>query len=146
MKISLPKSLPRPTLIDDRIDPSRVGEKFIQWTDNTPSTEHILTWLSIYWLTKSYPSSIFYYRDPSMRMSIYDRPGANAKDLTKDLQGLYVDKPMGYTKFPCELMPVPESWAKGTGNLVHFNEHQVGESSCLSLPSSRSRHSLLIPG
>ncbi|KAH8078649.1 hypothetical protein HD553DRAFT_143594 [Filobasidium floriforme] len=103
-----------------------VGEKFIQWTDNTPSTEHILTWLSIYWLTKSYPSSIFYYRDPSMRMSIYNRPGANAKDLTKELQGLYVDKPMGYTKFPCELMPVPESWAKGTGNLVHFNEHQVG--------------------
>lgn len=81
-----------------------------------------------------------------MRMSIYDRPGANAKDLTKDLQGLYVDKPMGYTKFPCELMPVPESWAKGTGNLVHFNEHQVGESSCPSLLSSRSGHSLLTPG
>lgn len=106
----------------------RVGEKFIHWTDNTPSKSHMLTWLTLYWLTKSYPTSIFYYRDVSQRLDITVSPGSDPTDLTKELKGMYVDKPIGYSKFPKELLVTPESWARKTGNMVFFNEHRVGES------------------
>lgn len=38
----------------------------------------------------------------------------------------YVDKPFGYSFFPCELFPVPGSWAGTLANLVHFKRHESG--------------------
>ena len=105
----------------------RVGEKLIHWTDNTPSKEDMLTWLTLYWLTKSYPTSIFYYRDRSQKLDILTSPGSDTTDPKVPLKGMYVDKPIGYTKFPREILVTPEGWARKTGNVVFFNEHKVGK-------------------
>lgn len=35
-------------------------------------------------------------------------------------------KPMGFSWFPKELMPVPISWVATTGNLVSWNRHETG--------------------
>lgn len=110
-----------------------VGEKLHEWTDKTPSMEVVLQWLTLYWLTQTFPTSIYPYRhtmheqkDPTTR------PGESAKDFTKPMTGTYVDKPMGYSLFEYELLPTPISWAKKTGNLVSFAEHEYGESEGLS--------------
>lgn len=105
----------------------RVGEKFLHWTDAVPTQDHMLTWLTLYWLTKSYASSIFYYRDPSESMNVTIPPGPGATDPSIDLEGLFVDKPLGYSKFPMELKVTPEHWAQRTGNLVFFKEHSAGQ-------------------
>ena len=107
-----------------------MGEKLLDWTDTTPSKEHILTWLSIYWLTKTFPTSIFYYRDFEARLSLTTRPGSHAKDLSTNMEGMYVEKPIGFTKFPKELMVPPKSWVQATGNLVFYNEHKIGKFGC----------------
>jgi microsomal epoxide hydrolase len=108
----------------------RVGEKLLHWTDTTPSKTHILTWLSLYWLTRSYPTSIYPYRSSFPKLSLSTHPGplSDTRDLGKELKGAYVEKPMGYSKFPYELIPTPESWAGKTGNMVFFKEHDVGQS------------------
>jgi hypothetical protein len=73
-----------------------VGEKLHEWTDATPPMEVVLQWLTLYWLTQSFPTSIYPYRwtkvdhpDPTKR------PGEEARDLGKPLKGTYVEKPMG---------------------------------------------------
>lgn len=35
----------------------------------------------------------------------------------------YIEKPLGFSSFPKELLPVPRSWIETTGNLVHFKNH-----------------------
>jgi hypothetical protein len=41
---------------------------------------------------------------------------------------MYVDKPVGFSKFPKDFSVVPKSWAETTGQLVFYKEHQVGKS------------------
>lgn len=41
----------------------RIGEKMIDWSDETPSMETILANVSLYWFTGCYPSSIYPYRE-----------------------------------------------------------------------------------
>lgn len=43
-----------------------IGEKFLDWRDSRtpPSLDHILANITLYWLTESYPSSIYTYRCP----------------------------------------------------------------------------------
>ena len=40
----------------------RLGEKYMEWSDITPSLETILSFTTLYWLTDTYPSSIYTYR------------------------------------------------------------------------------------
>ncbi len=40
----------------------RIGEKYLEWSDIKPSLETILTFTTLYWLTDTYPSSIYTYR------------------------------------------------------------------------------------
>ena len=40
----------------------RIGEKFLVWTDVDPSLETILESVSLYWLTETFPRSIYPYR------------------------------------------------------------------------------------
>lgn len=35
----------------------------------------------------------------------------------------YIDKPMGFSSFPKELVPTPKSWAASRGNLVFYRAH-----------------------
>ncbi|EGU82709.1 hypothetical protein FOXB_06764 [Fusarium oxysporum f. sp. conglutinans Fo5176] len=93
-----------------------VGEKFLSWSDEDPPLEEILTSVSLYWLTDSFPTSIFPYRqrfDP-------DYPGAHDHPKWK------ISKPLGYSWFPFELAPIPVSWVKTTGNLVFWRDHKRG--------------------
>lgn len=57
----------------------------------------------------------------------------------------YIDKPTGYSLFAHEIVPIPESWAAKTCNLVSFNQHDRGghfavcgflHETCLPLPLS----------
>ncbi|KAF5720915.1 microsomal epoxide hydrolase [Fusarium globosum] len=93
-----------------------VGEKFLSWSDEDPPLDEILTSVSLYWLTDSFPTSIFPYRqrfDP-------DYPGAHDHPKWK------ISKPLGYSWFPFELAPIPVSWVKTTGNLVFWRDHERG--------------------
>lgn len=44
----------------------RIGEKFLAWTEEDPSLDTILTSVSLYWLTDTFPRSIYPYRDASI--------------------------------------------------------------------------------
>ncbi|KAF9776543.1 hypothetical protein IL306_005252 [Fusarium sp. DS 682] len=93
-----------------------VGEKFLTWSDEDPPLEEILTSVSLYWFTDSFPTSIYPYRqrfDP-------ERPGVHNNPSWK------ISKPLGYSWFPYELAPMPVSWVKTTGNLVFWRDHQRG--------------------
>ncbi len=39
---------------------------------------------------------------------------------------MYVDKPLGVSAFPCELMPWPRAWAEGAGRVVAYAQHDKG--------------------
>lgn len=106
-----------------------VGEKLHEWTDETPPMSVVMQWLTLYWLTQTFPTSIYAYRHTMLEhKDPTTRPGESAKDFTKPMTGTYVDKPMGYSLFEYELLPTPIAWAEKTGNLVSSAEHQHGES------------------
>jgi hypothetical protein len=46
-------------------DICRIGEKFLEWTDETPSLDEILASVSLYWLTDTFPGAIYPYREVS---------------------------------------------------------------------------------
>lgn len=46
-------------------DDCRIGEKFLEWTDETPSLHEILASVSLYWLTDTFPRAIYPYREVS---------------------------------------------------------------------------------
>ncbi|KAH7018706.1 Alpha/Beta hydrolase protein [Macrophomina phaseolina] len=95
-----------------------IGEKFYTWTDEPPSTNAILDSVSLYWLTSTFPTSIYTYRRGL---------GPRADKITFHSQPEnYVRKPFGFSWFPKELMPVPKSWAASTGNLVWYRQHSSG--------------------
>lgn len=96
----------------------RIGEKFYTWTDAPPSTNTILESVSLYWLTSTFPTSIYTYRRGL---------GPRADKITFHAQPEnYVRKPFGFSWFPQELMPVPKAWAATTGNLVWHKQHSSG--------------------
>ncbi|KAJ6464772.1 Alpha/Beta hydrolase protein [Mycena vitilis] len=80
---------------------SWIGEKMLEWSDENPSLDEILTNVSIYWFTNSISTSFYPYRE-------------------------YHEKPLGYTWFPREIIPVPESWVKKDANLVFYRQAKAG--------------------
>ncbi|KAL4937998.1 hypothetical protein BDV06DRAFT_226412 [Aspergillus oleicola] len=94
-----------------------VGEKLIQWPDAPLPKTTILDLITLYWFTESFPRAIYPYRE-SNPIPRYPTPSM-AKEH-------YLHKPLGFSWFPQELMPVPKSWIVKTGNLVHFKQHTEG--------------------
>jgi len=43
----------------------RIGEKFLDWTDDDPSLDLILESVTLYWLTGCMPTSVYPYRQVS---------------------------------------------------------------------------------
>jgi hypothetical protein len=41
----------------------RIGEKFQEWTDETPPLKQILDSITLYWFTESFPRCIYVYRE-----------------------------------------------------------------------------------
>ncbi|OBT38672.1 hypothetical protein VE00_11120 [Pseudogymnoascus sp. WSF 3629] len=91
-----------------------IAEKFIDWSDKTPPLDTILESVSLYWLTETFPTSIYPYRERFQDLGIADKPE------------YYIKKPMGFSWFPKELLPTPVSWVATTGNLVFHRHHTKG--------------------
>ncbi|KAF9872909.1 epoxide hydrolase [Colletotrichum karsti] len=114
---------------------ARIGEKFLAWTDQSPSMDEILSSVTLYWLTQTFPRAIYPYRqeiidepfgpiiDAKCRKALQEGP---RKYMVHPDPKFYCHQPMGYSYFPCEIAPVPKSWAATTGNLVWFNRHDKG--------------------
>ncbi|WVQ94796.1 hypothetical protein IAU59_001879 [Kwoniella sp. CBS 9459] len=92
-----------------------IGEKFLAWSDEDPSLDTILTFISLYWFTDTYPSSIWNYR--YSLGSKRDEPSAEDE---------YQHTPMGFSYFPKEITPVPIHWIEKVNNLVWSKEHKAG--------------------
>lgn len=93
-----------------------IGEKFLDWTDQDPPLDVILESVSLYWLTETFPTSTYPYRQ-------LFTPGVVGAHENPEW---YVHKPMGYSYFPIELSPTPRSWAATTGDLVFYRQHHSG--------------------
>lgn len=90
----------------------------------------LLQWLTLFWLTQSFPTSIYMYRHLSTCGDFTVAPTvAERADLTRRMPGLrIVGKKMGYSTFPGEIFPVPRAWAAKTGDLVFYRLNEKGES------------------
>ncbi|OMP86619.1 putative epoxide hydrolase [Diplodia seriata] len=95
-----------------------IGEKFLTWTDAAPPLPTILDAVSLYWLTDTFPTSIYTYRHGlgprADKVTFHAQPENHAK------------KPFGFSWFPKELMPTPRAWAATTGDLVWSRLHASG--------------------
>ncbi|KAF2164752.1 hypothetical protein M409DRAFT_67838 [Zasmidium cellare ATCC 36951] len=94
-----------------------LGEKYLAWVDpNKPlSFEKILTAVSLYHLTDTFPRSIYSYRE------IFGRsPPENPYD-----DG-FIDKPFGYSRFRFDVSGVPPSWAAASANMVFSKSQEHG--------------------
>ncbi|KAK4546407.1 hypothetical protein LTR36_002084 [Oleoguttula mirabilis] len=87
-----------------------IGEKFLEWTDEDPALDDILESVSLYWLTDTFPRCIYPYR------GIMSGPRPPQ----------YVEKPSGFSFFPKEISPFPQSWVAETCNLVAYSQHSSG--------------------
>jgi microsomal epoxide hydrolase len=112
-----------------------VGEKFLDWTDTTPSLDQILEAVTLYWLTNTFPRAIYPYRGELVKGAspltedkdyrLVFKKGPQRYMLHSDPQ-LFCRKPFGYSWNPKEIAPIPKSWAMTTGNLVWFKRHTKG--------------------
>jgi microsomal epoxide hydrolase len=66
----------RPSTIGHALSSSPVAllawlaEKFLEWTDEDPSVDHVLEMASLWWLTETFPTSIYPYREVSRPPSL----------------------------------------------------------------------------
>ncbi|EEA28094.1 hypothetical protein EYB25_000964 [Talaromyces marneffei] len=95
-----------------------IGERFLDWPDkhNPIPLRTILTEVTLYWLTETFPRSIYTYREtyPPPPVPLVQQPEQ------------YIHKPFGFSYFPLELIPTPRSWVELTGDLVFWKEHIKG--------------------
>ncbi|KAF2467733.1 epoxide hydrolase-like protein [Lindgomyces ingoldianus] len=88
-----------------------IGEKLLEWTDETPAMDIILTNISLYWFTQSFPRCIYLHR------TIFNGPPPPWPPISK---------PTGFSFFRYELFPPIESLIKKDCNLVFSKEHTSG--------------------
>ena len=95
----------------------RVGEKFLVWSDQSPSIETILGDVTLYWLTNTISTSLYHYRSTAGRYAStsFKMPDLNANK-----------KPVGYSLFAKEIQPIPKVAAEKLCNLVWFRRHDKG--------------------
>ncbi|KAF4806279.1 putative epoxide hydrolase [Colletotrichum siamense] len=112
-----------------------IGEKFLTWTHETPSMDEILASVTLYWLTQTFPRGIYPYRQEVIDDTHGSMTDAECRRVIKDGAKRYMfhpdpeyycEKPMGYSWFPYEIVPVPKAWAATTGNLVWYRPHDKG--------------------
>ncbi|KAL7930201.1 Alpha/Beta hydrolase protein [Trichoderma chlorosporum] len=93
-----------------------IGEKFLSWTDEDPPLDEILASVTLYWLTETFPRSIYPYRQ-------LFTPGVIGAHENPEW---YIKKHFGYSFFPKELAPIPQAWARTTGTLEFYRQHESG--------------------
>lgn len=89
-----------------------------------PSVDEILDSVTLYWLTESFPTAIYTYRQSwAPYGSSHDHPD------------FYITKPLAFSWFPYELMPIPIAWVRRTGNLVYYKRHdRIGHFAAMEAP------------
>jgi microsomal epoxide hydrolase len=108
----------------------------LSWTDDDPELDTILESVTLYWLTETYARCIYPYREVSEDVTIDLRTQADApqhhgtstdvEKMKPESKKFHCDKPMGFSWFPKELIPLPKSWIATSGNLVFFRQHTSG--------------------
>jgi pimeloyl-ACP methyl ester carboxylesterase len=106
-----PPSHLAPNIPNNINPPCRIGEKFLEWTDEDPSLDTILTNVSLYWFTNGFPRSIYPYRQ------LFGTSRAHFE---------YISKPTGFSFFPYELFPGIKSVLEKNCNLVFYRQHDQG--------------------
>lgn len=87
-----------------------IGEKFLEWSDEDPSLDDIISSVSLYWFTQCFPRSIYPYR------TLFN-------DITSQEK---LVKPTGYSYFQWEIMPGIKKMVEKQVNLVHYRYHERG--------------------
>jgi microsomal epoxide hydrolase len=95
-----------------KITGSRIGEKFLEWSDEDPALDTILTNISLYWFTACFPTCLAIYRQNF---------GASGR-----MEIPMTDKPLGYSFFAYELVPGIKSILDKETNLVFYKRHERG--------------------
>ncbi|KFZ17100.1 hypothetical protein V501_01891 [Pseudogymnoascus sp. VKM F-4519 (FW-2642)] len=91
-----------------------IGEKFLDWTDEDPPMDTIL---------ESAGMSPLEFHPMELNLLQLFTPGnVGAHEDPK----WHINKPFGFSWFPKELAPIPQSWAATTGNLVFYRQHDAG--------------------
>jgi len=93
---------------------SRIGEKLLEWSDQTPSLDEILTNVSLYWFTNSFPRSIYPYQ------ASFNKSAEPVPEFP------YIIKPLGFSWFTAEIMPGFQNAVAKHGNLVFHRTHDKG--------------------
>ncbi|KIW69041.1 hypothetical protein PV04_04945 [Phialophora macrospora] len=99
-----------------------IYEKLHDWSDNYPWTdEEICIWVSIYWFSTAGPAAAqrIYY-EIGRSGSWGERMGG--KEMKKWLPGVKI----GCSHFPRDILVLPSSWARTTGNVVFERDHDSG--------------------
>jgi len=94
-----------------------IGEKYLEWSDEDPSVDTVLFHVSLYWLTDTYARSVYPYR------GFFGNDGP-PKLPPADSPIMYIQKPLGYSLFPKEIMATPVATVKKCGNLVWSRVHE----------------------
>lgn len=84
--------------------------------ETTPSLDTILANITLYWITRTFPTSLYHYRTTNGKAATESGSGKLGK----------ISKQAGYSHFVHELIPTPISWVEstGTGNLVWSKRHE----------------------
>ncbi|KAL2851048.1 Alpha/Beta hydrolase protein [Aspergillus pseudoustus] len=93
-----------------------IGEKHLEWSDprGPISLDTILSMVTFYWFTSTFPRALYHAELVKNVLAGKSHP-------------ISLEKPMGYSLFPYDLVLVPHAWAKETyPNLVLFKTHSAG--------------------
>ncbi|KAF5021638.1 hypothetical protein F66182_6338 [Fusarium sp. NRRL 66182] len=91
-----------------------IGEKMVEWSDETPDRDLILTNVALYWFTGCYPTSIYQH------LMVLESPGL----LTGAWKSIRV--PLGYSSFRRELVTAPKRWIDQTDQVRWYRMHAKG--------------------
>ncbi|MDN5284241.1 MAG: multidrug transporter [Mucilaginibacter sp.] len=116
----------KPQTISFGLDDSPVGlcawivEKFYSWSghdgslDSTITKDELLANITLYWLTKTFSSSIRLYRENRLNPTLKFR------------EGQYVTVPVAFARFPKELPTPPRCYVERGYNIQQWNEMLAG--------------------
>lgn len=94
-----------------------IGEKMLAWShdETTPSLDIILANITLYWITHTFPTSLYHYRTTAGKAVVESGEGEPGK----------ITKQAGYSHFVHELVPTPISWIEstGSGSLIWSKRH-----------------------
>ncbi|CAK7218498.1 hypothetical protein SEUCBS140593_003567 [Sporothrix eucalyptigena] len=92
-----------------------IGEKYMDWTDEDPPINTVLTCITLYWVTNCAATSLWSYRQ-------FYGPEAESHGTKR----WHIHKPLGFSWFHKEITPVPRAWVETTGQLVFYRQHDKG--------------------